>query len=363
MIQPTESLKSLSPFPGTLSRELAWPEFKITLINLFLSCHPGRTYGHIDALLSQAEYTPLLRRNIPIEPLLGQVGEEPDSAKEWPQWNGRRQLILTQQSSLQHATAAFYDALDSVCRRLVDPQGQGPFFVDPAAAYQTLNAKFDTLSVDALRSIKASLKTAYRPGEDIMDFILTHTTVHVRVAAAGQAMSEADKVEYLEGALATCGHFASTLDLFKREFPSPAQQTFDRLSADAENYCRNHDLSATTGSSGYAGQAVDLDAREARMIQYFDSAMEAVEASHHALLSRMSTQNNKVGAPPSRDRRTRTAQQTQAPPTGGYQRKPRQYCYSHGLCAHPSSACTSTIQGHDNAATFNDRRGGSDKNC
>ena len=44
-------------------------------------------------------------------------------------------------------------------------------------------------------------------------------------------------------------------------------------------------------------------------------------------------------------------------------RKPRQYCWTHGLSAHESSTCYTKMQGHQDKATLANRMGGSARNC
>ena len=39
------------------------------------------------------------------------------------------------------------------------------------------------------------------------------------------------------------------------------------------------------------------------------------------------------------------------------------YCWTHGGCAHNSNECTVKAEGHDDEATFADKRGGSKAFC
>ena len=39
------------------------------------------------------------------------------------------------------------------------------------------------------------------------------------------------------------------------------------------------------------------------------------------------------------------------------------YCWTHGACAHSSNACPNTARGHQNDATFQDKKGGSLARC
>jgi len=53
-------------------------------------------------------------------------------------------------------------------------------------------------------------------------------------------------------------------------------------------------------------------------------------------------------------------------PTGGRGRggaSPRQYCWSHGYCAHGSAECNNQLPGHQTTATTTNMQGGSTNNC
>ena len=45
------------------------------------------------------------------------------------------------------------------------------------------------------------------------------------------------------------------------------------------------------------------------------------------------------------------------------QKKPRQYCWTHGWCAHNGNQCQAPADGHKAQATLTNKMGGSDKNC
>ena len=47
----------------------------------------------------------------------------------------------------------------------------------------------------------------------------------------------------------------------------------------------------------------------------------------------------------------------------GRPKQPRQYCYTHGWCAHSSALCDSKGPGHKDTATASDMQGGSTNNC
>ena len=50
-----------------------------------------------------------------------------------------------------------------------------------------------------------------------------------------------------------------------------------------------------------------------------------------------------------------------AEPTRTKNKNTWKYCWTHGACAHKSTACTAKADGHQDASTFADRMGGSDR--
>ena len=53
----------------------------------------------------------------------------------------------------------------------------------------------------------------------------------------------------------------------------------------------------------------------------------------------------------------------QKPPEKNRQPKQRQYCWSHGSCAHAGKGCRMKKEGHKENASFANMMGGSAKNC
>ena len=50
-------------------------------------------------------------------------------------------------------------------------------------------------------------------------------------------------------------------------------------------------------------------------------------------------------------------------PKGQKQKKPRQYCWTHGWCAHNGTQCQAPADGHKIQATLANKLGGSNNNC
>ena len=66
-----------------------------------------------------------------------------------------------------------------------------------------------------------------------------------------------------------------------------------------------------------------------------------------------------------RNSRTNNNEQTNhgAPPTGPHLPQPRQYCWSHGCCAHNSAECSRLSTGHQATATLANRMNGNNSRC
>jgi hypothetical protein len=88
----------------------------------------------------------------------------------------------------------------------------------------------------------------------------------------------------------------------------------------------------------------------------------ALLAQMQAMMAMMPTTNNRNP----RNHRGRGGRAPTDRPTGGRGPRtptPRNYCWSHGMCAHGSSQCNNQLPGHQVSATFANMHGGSTNNC
>jgi hypothetical protein len=101
----------------------------------------------------------------------------------------------------------------------------------------------------------------------------------------------------------------------------------------------------------------DLQARESAMMLRMENMMKTM------LTSNNNNSNNTRN--PNRDRGGRQGRGRGS--SGGRgndtRSQTRQYCWSHGACAHNGSDCERQATGHQNDATFANMKGGSTKNC
>ena len=108
--------------------------------------------------------------------------------------------------------------------------------------------------------------------------------------------------------------------------------------------------------------------------QYFANAeaTRATALATHAadtpsiadLMRQLQDLNNKINAKSDTPITETTPSTTKTKSSGKKkEKKPRQYCWTHGSCAHSSSECKNKAAKHKDNATFTDMMGGSIKNC
>ena len=92
--------------------------------------------------------------------------------------------------------------------------------------------------------------------------------------------------------------------------------------------------------------------------------MQAMMAAFAPAGGRNNRNNNRTN---NRSRGHRSNERTPAPAAPNIRparvASPRAYCWSHGMCAHPSALCNNPLAGHQNAATFANMMGGNTNQC
>jgi hypothetical protein len=100
--------------------------------------------------------------------------------------------------------------------------------------------------------------------------------------------------------------------------------------------------------------------RDAALLASMQEMMTLMRSNHS------STKNPPNNTRPNRNPRGRGNRPNDRP-TGGRGRgqapAPRQYCWSHGYCAHGSNLCNNPLPGHQVSATATTMQGGSTNNC
>ena len=118
--------------------------------------------------------------------------------------------------------------------------------------------------------------------------------------------------------------------------------------------------SDTVNTAIITQREISLAAREAALLTQMQEMMTVLRTgtvNNHSQQRR----NNRGRGSSGSGRTTTTATSTT---TNGGRRTPgpRQYCWSHGACAHNSSECNSPHDGHQSTATFQNMQGGSTNN-
>jgi hypothetical protein len=119
-------------------------------------------------------------------------------------------------------------------------------------------------------------------------------------------------------------------------------------------------------------------------VPQFDSVNTALQQREASLLARETALSNQVqelmALMRTSSTNATTANPNNRPPRNGRGRgrnanrptptnsnrtapSPRQYCWSHGACAHSSADCNTRLPGHQTSATFDNMMAGSTTNC
>ena len=104
---------------------------------------------------------------------------------------------------------------------------------------------------------------------------------------------------------------------------------------------------------------ISLAAREAALLTQMQEMMTVLRTGTVNNHSQQRRNNRGRGSGHSGRGNTNTGNTT---PGGRRAPGPRQYCWTHGACAHNSSECNSPLDGHQTTATFNNMQGGSTNN-
>ena len=94
-----------------------------------------------------------------------------------------------------------------------------------------------------------------------------------------------------------------------------------------------------------------------------DPIMVQLLAQMQQMQLQLNLQTNQGNRNQNRGGRGRRGDRNQNGNRGNPQRGRRQYCWTHGSCAHSGADCETTSEGHIPTATFANKQGGSTRNC
>ena len=358
---------SLGFFPGDSPPALAWSDFQTRLFHMFIRCYPSREYGHLDAILPIEDIRSRFEQaeDFLMTPLLKHPGEQPADPTRFNAWEKTLSMYNYQQITLTRSTDEFYKALDAVRLRLVDPENKGPTFFQPAKAFKILNTEYGTLSRENRMVLMRALREKFRPGEhDPLTLLAERDKIYARLEAGKAGRAQCDMIDDFVESFTPCGLFTRVIEKFLEEHPEAEEQKYKHLIKIFKQHLKTHSIAATTGSEGYAGLServqqstttapISALGMEERIMANITAMMEAQQ---YALLSTL-TQTQ----PPN----PRNKQRDGKPPNRPHRpnQMAKQYCHTHGLVFHNSADCKKPGSRHDSAATFDNRKGGSDHNC
>jgi hypothetical protein len=295
-------------------------------------------------------------------PLAEHPGIQPTSTKDFSIRAPLVAMFDRQEQALKMANDVFYQCLGPIPRQLVDPEDKGPDFMDPRAAFQLLDTNYGRLNTEDYKTLKQQLREKFRPSQDdALETLGTHIRIHQRLERGGATMPECDKIEHVKAAFDPCGLFPRVFEKFLEDYPELEDQKFDQLLTIFKSHLKTHPVSETTGTAGYAGltQSHTQQPAPLTMEDVLTNVAMLMEQHQYALMTTMQGH-----APPPNGANPRKLMTTSGGARTGTSPLPRQYCWTHGLCAHNSGGCNERDKpGHQKTATLDNRMGGSNKNC
>lgn len=273
----------------------------------------GQLYGLLGFVLPEVQYLEMPGVDGPFVPL-ADPGDEPapTPAGAWTVWKYHKDAHKTEQSMLHEATLAWYNSLDPTTQKLMhDAGGRGIRTRSLAWMMIRFRTAYGTMSSDAITTITDRLDIPYDPATPLVDFISTHTDVHLRLIENNQPLSEQMKVAKLKSAIQrnTGENYKQFFPLYNQQFPLLQNQTFESFETAVLSYSRTLPAVSTTSSLGY-GAAV-------QPAMYTQAQVDTLVAAAVARATTSTTKGEKV------------------------------YCYTHGYqYSHNSEGCNTRCAEH-----------------
>ena len=332
----SQSLIESFPTVGK-SHRVSWGPFLQGYLLAAAQAYPETPHGLLGFVLSPPAYALHTGDAEPFRPFpppaqMQYLG----NAANYPIWLEGKKDYLSQARALATFTAATIAALDPDARLIAkgaDPHLSG---VPLTEMINRLRIEYGIPTVAERTLATRSLSVVYAPPLPVRDHIRRHLEVHDFLAQNGEILADASKVRYLSESVQPCGMFRSALELYVAAYPAAAEQTFTRLRHALTN-AEDNFTTVTSAGAGYAHLALAATAvhKSSGVEAKLDKLIELLCRSHQPAAAVVATK------PP-------------AP------RLPRQYCWSHGECAHSSNQCLKMLPGHRTDATAQNRMGGRD---
>ena len=222
----------------------------------------------------------------------------------------------------------------------------GTALIDLPIMMTHVTNKYGDANLNVYNRARAALQGRYVPGSDIDIFLAGQVENHHACLRSGNPLNDVDKVNFLIDAVGgRSGPFSFTITQFEADSSILAHRTFEDIPTDTgptkeglASRIRKAAARLPSTPGPPAGTAHDYYGAAAVM----DTLKEILPSMMAQALGSTPAANATTDRPPDRK---------------------RQYCWTHGLCAHPGSACRQRAPGHDTRATLTNKRGGSKKNC
>jgi hypothetical protein len=242
------------------------------------------------------------------------------------------ELYDKEQTTVKKLKADIFDSLDEEARSKLNDPEFGLRRVTLQGGMDILRVQYGQLSSADIEKQRKILSRSFQTGIPIREHIRQQTDAHAVYVTAGQAVAEADKVAHLRNSVQHVPALKAATSFFIRMHNTIAGQTFALLAEALEAAEDNGDLEATAGSAGYA----------------------AAGTEHFT----MATVQQMIAAALAQDRSMARRQDTGKETKATNSRPPRNYCWTHGPCAHSSDDCTRRAVGHVAMSTLANKQGG-----
>ena len=324
---------TLMPFPceGLTLRE-SWPIWEIAVYDYLESASPEE-HGLLGFAMSTERFTALTEDGVHQPHVHPGVLPPGSSVAQTATHKYNAELCENEQVRLKASKKAIIASLGAEPLGIITEATHGTRRRTIMAVLDMLRDQYGTLTAADLKHQKLLLLVPYQPGTPIRDYMRQQRNVHNVCTAAGQALSNADKVDALRQGVKHVPAFADSVKHFTNTVPTVAAQTFEALATLLGQAEDNGDPHPTTGTAGYSAASTSTQ-----------------DVFSMATVSKMVTDAvTKALKEQSLNQRSKSTE-------------PLLYCWTHGPGRHSSQDCKQPKEGHVNTATNGDRKGGATGN-
>jgi hypothetical protein len=231
--------------------------------------------------------------------------------------------------------------------------------------YEYLSNQFGTIEEDDLRANKITLSLPFTSEMEMRELLAKHDTCHRIAKQAGHPIPESDQIDFLIQAVTPCGLFTNQLTNWRSKYPKLLNKSYPSLRTMLENAFKEIPETTTAASLGYGNAALLTSSAQVPILeQKFDELTKRFD-NLAATVRSTSTGNTTTAA-------NNNTNSSNHKDKSKFQRSKKRYddfditkdyCWSHGLMGHSSNQCHRRFEDHKADATYQNRMGGSNKNC